>query len=99
MTNSAAYSLPATFFAPKFPLPSVPHDPTHAIEIKYRLAIAAAFLQNKKRIFPELREQRPAQSPSNPCADARRGTACAWRKTLPPEIWPMSAPRRSSTPG
>src|ERR1700751_5398217 len=99
MTNSAANSLPATFFTPRFPLPSVPHDPAHTLEIKHRLVIAAAFLQNKKRIFPELREQRPAQSPSNPCANVRRVPACARQKRLPPEIWPMSAPHRSSTPG
>jgi hypothetical protein len=66
MTNSAANPLPAIFFASEFPLPAVPHDPTNAIDIKHRLTIAVALLQNGKRILPDLRERGLANSPSNP---------------------------------
>jgi hypothetical protein len=34
MTNSAANSLPPTYFRAKIPLPAVRHDPTYAADIK-----------------------------------------------------------------
>jgi len=56
MANSAANWLPPTFFHVKIPLPAVRRDPTHAVDIKQRLTIAATLLQNGTQIFPDLRE-------------------------------------------
>src|SRR5262249_12640406 len=65
MANSAANPLPPTYFRAKIPLPAVRCYPTHVVDIKCRLTIAAALLPNGKRICPDLREW-GAHSPSNP---------------------------------
>jgi hypothetical protein len=94
MANSAANWLPPTLFRAKIPLPAVRRDPTHAIDIKRRLTIAATFLQNEKRIFPDLREWGPAQSRSNPAPALGAG-----RRVLGQEFLDAGLGRGQRRPG